>query len=91
MLRFFFSGSHFELPSRRGSVRDGFEDISFVVYRTHDRLFVYSFVVAVSAKHTRNKVLLVLFAVLFPAASGFILYYFRGSREDKVVTDTPNS
>ncbi|HCG5595516.1 TPA: 6-phosphofructokinase [Vibrio parahaemolyticus] len=54
-------------------------------------MIVYSFVVAVSATRTRSKVLLVLFAVLFPAASGFILYYFKGSREDNVVTDTPNS
>nr|ABF72546.1 hypothetical protein [Vibrio cholerae] len=54
-------------------------------------MIVYSFVVAVSAKRTRSKVLLVLFAVLFPAASGYILYYFKGSREDNVVTDTPNS
>ncbi len=54
-------------------------------------MIVYSFVVALSAKRTRNKVLLVLFAVLFPAASGFVLYYFKGRREEKVLTDTPNS
>ncbi|MGD8113150.1 6-phosphofructokinase [Vibrio sp. TRT 17S01] len=54
-------------------------------------MIVYSFVVAVSAKRTRNKVLLVLFAVLFPAASGFVLYYFKGRREEEVLTDTPNS
>ncbi|HCH5096032.1 TPA: 6-phosphofructokinase [Vibrio parahaemolyticus] len=54
-------------------------------------MIVYSFVVAVSAKRTRSKVLLVLFAVLVPAVSGFTLYYFKGSREDNVVTDTPNS
>ncbi|MCE0495439.1 hypothetical protein [Vibrio salinus] len=54
-------------------------------------MIVYSFVVAVSAKRTRNKVLLVLFAVLFPAGSGFVLYYCKGSKEGKVITDTSNS
>ena len=54
-------------------------------------MIVYSFGVALSAKRTYNKVLLVFFAVLFPAMSGFILYFFKGAREDKVVVDTPNS
>ena len=54
-------------------------------------MIVYSFSVAWSAKRTYNKVLLVCFAVLFPAMSGFILYFFKGYRESEVAPDTPNS
>lgn len=54
-------------------------------------MVVYSFIVAWSAKRTYNKVLLVCFAVLLPAMSGFRVYFFKGYRESEVALDTPNS